>query len=74
MNRECWAILGVPEPPFIEISFGGTDLPAMLNWVMNLPEVEWQTYSEKCRSWVVNFYDPKRLVKRWDEVYEEILK
>lgn len=73
MNRECWRVLGVPDPPFEEIKYGGSDLAPALSRILGMSEDHWGSTSRECRKWVEDYYNPKRLVWRWDEVYGEIL-
>jgi hypothetical protein len=70
--RKIWDILHVPPPPFIECEYGGGNAPELLRAVMDMPEDEWQALSRKCRTWMEVYYNPGRLVDRWDAVYDTI--
>lgn len=72
MNRECWDILGVPPPPFIELAFGGANLAETMALILYAPESAWRVMSAEARSWMEKHYDPEILVRRWDDLYNKI--
>lgn len=72
VNRECWSVLGVPEPPFHLCEYKGADAPALLAKIMSMSTVEWNEESERARGWIEKCYAPELLVKRWDDVYDRI--
>lgn len=68
-NYGCWTTLTVPKPPFIECAYGGADVPELLRTIFDMPPLEWEALSEKCRRWVELYYSPRNLVRRWDAIY-----
>ena len=72
MNRECFEILGIPQPPFLEVGHGGTGLVETLRRVLEMPEDVYAPLRRECRDWIERYYNPKALVRRWDSVYETI--
>jgi hypothetical protein len=74
INTACWDILNVDRPPFLEVEFGGANVPEVLWNVLKMPLDEWQELSTRCRQWVEACYEPKNLVKRWDEIYDQLEK
>jgi len=72
MNRECWSLIDAPPPPFIPLEFGGADLAEKMEALLVMPEAEWSAISGASRAWVERFYDPERLVWRWDRLYDKI--
>lgn len=73
MNRECFDILGVPQPPFLPLEFAGKNAPETLRRIMDMPEQDWQVMSDSCRQWIESFYNERLLTRHWDRAYNEVL-
>lgn len=71
-NRECWTLVGAPEPPFFSCEYGGADVPHLLREIFAADESLWKNWSVIARHWIDRFYNPRLLVRRWDAVYDLI--
>jgi hypothetical protein len=72
VNMKCWDLLNVPPPPFFWCKYGGEDVPEILSRIFKMPRDEWQCYSKVARDWMETHYAPRKIVGRWDGVYDRI--
>lgn len=72
LNEECFALIKATPPPFVRCAFGGADLAEKFLQILAMPESEWRELSILCRWWMERYYDPERLVWRWDELYDRL--
>jgi len=59
-------------PPFIPTEYGGSNVVETLQRTLSLPASELSSLANYGRYWIKEFYDPEKLVWKYDEFYAEL--